>query len=172
MRALTQALALIAVAIPLLAQGPPRGSRRPAPGPSAIERYNSMPPRQRERILEKLPADRRKAFEDRVERYNRLSPGEKRRLRGQYDQFQQLPPERRDEARRVFRRFMNLPEDRQRELRTEMETLRDLAPDERRQRVESPPFMEKFSPQERRMMRDLGRTLSPPADTGSQHEIL
>jgi hypothetical protein len=131
------------------------------PGPSAIERYNSMTPGQRERLLERLPPGRRREFEDRVERYNRLSPEEKERLQDRYDRFRQLPPNRRDEARRVFGRFRQLPEERQGLIQAEIQSLTKMTPEARQDYVDSAEFREKFSPEERRIIRDLGRAFSP-----------
>lgn len=159
------AVGLVVTAGLLCAQGPPpRGPkgppRRPPPGPAAIERFNNLPPGQRERLLERLPPDRRRAFEDRVERYNRLSPEEKERLQDRYDRFRQLPPDRRDEARRVFSRFRQLPEERQALIQTEIQALGKMAPEARQDHTDSAEFREKFSPEERRIIRDLSRVFA------------
>lgn len=167
-RAVSRALLLLTCAAGLsFAQGPPRHKgppRRPPLGPSAIERYNSMTPSQRERVLERLPPDRRREFEGRVERYNSLSPEEKERLQDSYDRFRQLPPDRRDEARRVFGRFRQLPEERQGLIQAEIQGLGKMTPEARQDYVDSPEFREKFSPEERRIIRDLGRAFAPRDD--------
>ena len=155
----------------LIAQGhPPRHKppRRPPPGPAAIERFNNMSPGQRERLLERLPPDRRREFENRVERYNRLSPEEKERLQDSYDRFSQLPPDRRDEARRVFGRFRQLPEERQGLIQAEIQHLGKMTPEARQDYVDSQDFREKFSPEERRIIRDLGRAFAPREETDQQ----
>lgn len=164
------ALGLVWGAVLLMAQGPPpRGPkgpphRPPPPGPAAIERFNNLPPGQRERMLERLPPERRREFEDRVERYNRLSPEEKERLQDRYDRFRRMPPDRRDEARRVFSRFRQLPEERQALIQGEIQALGKMTPEARQEYVDSPEFREKFSPEERRILRDLSRVFAPPED--------
>lgn len=151
--------------------GPPSlGGRRPhhnGRGPAALERFNSLPPSEREQILGKMPPDRRKVLEQRIERYNQMSPQERDRLRDQLEKFRQLPPEQQDEARRVFRRFNSQPDDRQRAMRDEIDSLRKLSPDERRERMNSADFQERFSTQERRIMRDFDQAFEsdpPPQD--------
>lgn len=148
--------------------GGPRPGKRP--GPSAIEKFNSLPPDQREQMLGKMPPERRKLFEERIDRYNQMSPGEKKQLQDQFDRFRKLPPEQQEEARRVFRRFNSQPEDRQKAMRDEMDSLRKLSPEERRQKMNSADYEERFSLPERRMMRDLDKAFeeAPPHDQDDQ----
>jgi hypothetical protein len=159
---------LVAAGI-LAAQGPlrdRRGPRRPPPhsGPAAIERLNSMTPGQRARVLERLPPDRRREIENRVDQYNKLSPEEKQQLSDRYDRFQRLPPDRRDEARRVFSRFRNLPEERRSLVRNEIEAQRQMTPEARQDHLDSSAYLEKYSPEERRIIRDLSEAFSPSSD--------
>lgn len=121
-------------------------------------------------MLERLPPDRRREFEDRVDRYNRLSAEEKVRLQDSYDRFRQLPPDRRDEARRVFSRFRQLPEERQGLIQSEIQGLGKMAPQAREEYVDSQEFRDKFSPEERRIIRDLGRAFTPREDS-EPHEL-
>src|SRR5215510_4986690 len=116
-------IATVLTAAAVCAQGPrvQIGGARPGhgpnhsgrlPGPAAIERFSQMDPAEREKVLEKLPPERRKAVEDRFNRYNSMSPEQKEQVRENYLRFQKLAPEDQDRARKAFRRFNGMPEDR------------------------------------------------------------
>ncbi len=140
------------------------GARRPAaarPMPPAFERLSKMSPEQRQRVLEKLPPERKKQVEQRLEQYNKLSPEERERLREQYDVFRSLPPERQDAARRAFHRFNNLPDDRRPVVRQEFQKLRALPDDERRARMNSDEFRNKYSRNEQQLLADMTELLPP-----------
>jgi len=142
--------------------GPRHHGKGPPPNFSALDRLNRMPPRQRERMLDRLPPERRHEVERRLREFNDLPPGEREALRQRFESFQRLPPERQDEARRVFRRFSELPEDRRRAIQDEIDSINRMTPEERSKRAGSAEFREKFSPQERRLMREMWETFRPP----------
>ena len=61
------------------------------------------------RFLGNLPPDRKKQFETRLGRYERMTPEQRQRVREQYELFQGLPKERQEALRRTFRNFSELP---------------------------------------------------------------
>ncbi|MEJ7607787.1 MAG: DUF3106 domain-containing protein, partial [Bryobacteraceae bacterium] len=95
---------MLAAIVPAEAQPRRLDARREGPPPhTLLERLNNMSPEQRERMLRKLPPERRSILERRLENYNRTSPEVKRRLGAEYDNFRQLAPEKQEKARRLFR---------------------------------------------------------------------
>jgi hypothetical protein len=129
----------------------------------AVERWNQMSPEERERALEKLPPDRRKDFQDRLDRFNKLPQSEQQQLRERYQQFLQLPLAKQDQVRKEIKQFNQLPDDRRQALSKEFEQLRSLPEADRKTKLESDEYKSKFSPDERRMLRDLSSTLGAPA---------
>jgi hypothetical protein len=122
----------------------------------ALERYNSMTPDQREKFLQKLPADRRKQFEQNQRNLNKLDDNQKARLQNQYENFQQLPPERQQAARRAFRQMNQMPVERRKVIRGEAARLNRMSESDRQSHLSSEEFKGKYSPEERKMIQDLG----------------
>jgi len=58
----------------VLPKNGPLKKRQGAHRAQMIDRLSNMPPRQRERALERLPEERRKRVERNLERYNELTP--------------------------------------------------------------------------------------------------
>ena len=130
-------------------KGPPEG------GQFLLERLNRMTPEQRWRVLHRLPPQRRRLVEERLERYNSLPPEQRLRLRNRYEVFRHLPVEKQDETRKLFREFSDLPQDRRLALRREIRRLRMLGADERSARLESEQFGNRYSASEQRIIREL-----------------
>ena len=65
----------------LLAQRPPgRGGSLAGPSKrTPLERWMQLSPEQRERALKELPPERRKVFQERMDRFNRLPKEEQER---------------------------------------------------------------------------------------------
>jgi len=81
---------------------------RPGPGgrpTGPVDRFNRLSPSERREVLEKLPPERREVMERRLERWRNTPPAERRRLEGSYARFQEMSPERQEEVRTLFRRF-------------------------------------------------------------------
>ena len=134
---------------------------------TVLDRLERMSPEERRRALEKLPPQRRRQIEQRLERYNAMPPEQRERLRRQLSLFRSLPPERQEQTRQLFRRFTELPEDRQREIRRAARALRGLDEDRRKRRLESPAFRNRFSPEEQQLVREL---LQLPLDAEPTNE--
>jgi hypothetical protein len=159
-------------------RGPGRGGPGGRPGPlgrpgagrplgppiNAIDQWNSMSPKQRERALQKLPPERQKRIREQIDRFNSLPPEERERLRARYQRFSALPPETQDNMRREMRKFRDLPPERRSALGREMRRLREMPEADRQARVDSEEFRSRYSPEEREMLQDLSENLPPPPE--------
>jgi hypothetical protein len=126
-----------------------------APPANPIDRWNRMPPEERERELAKLPPARARLIRQRIARYNQMRPEEQKALRDRYETFSHLPPDRQQIVRDRLREFHQLPKARQPLVHREVERLR-LMPEGRRQaRMNGDEFRGQFSPQEQQIIRDL-----------------
>ena len=149
----------------ILAAGMAGQAPVPRPKPDAfgvLDRFERMPPEQRQRFLARLPADRKQQFETRLTRYRRMTPAQRQQLREQYDLFQDLPRERQDELRRSFRLLNELPDDRRGLLRRECFELRRMPEPDRRARLASDEFRGRYSVSEQQLLGDLAGLLPPP----------
>jgi hypothetical protein len=127
--------------------------------PFAFERFSRMSPEQRERMLDRLPPDRRAAVKERIQRFNDLPPDAKKRLGAQFDHFRQLPPEQQDVVRKTFREFKELPRERRAEIRRELHKLRRISSPERQARLASEEFRRKFNSGEQNILETLSHLL-------------
>lgn len=66
------------------------------------------------------------------QRWQRLSPKERARLKERYEDYQKLPTEERERLRRNFERFRSLPPEEKEHLRKRYRFWRSLPPEERR----------------------------------------
>jgi hypothetical protein len=120
-----------------------------------------MSPEQRDRMLSKLPPERKATVERRLERYNNLPPDAKKRLSDEYDQFQKLAPEKQEAVRKMFREFNELPQDRRPQVRRELNQLRRMSAEDRQARLSSEEFRNNFDSNERRLLETLSDALVP-----------
>ena len=122
-----------------------------------IERFQKMPPVERQQELAKLPADRRDKLERQLQHYDQLTPVQKERL----DWFNQLPPERQTQFRKAFQKFQAEPQDRRQAMRKELQKLKNLPEDERKARLASPDFQTRYSKNEQGLLADMAGPLPP-----------
>lgn len=151
-------LALALAATPASAQirkGIPKVKQNKKKQARMVDRFNQMSPTEREKLLKKLPEERRKQLEANRQKYERLDAGEKARLNGQYDTFQQLPPERQRAARQAFRSMNQLPQERKTVVRREVNQLRRLPEAERKTKISSEDFKAKYSADEQKVIEEL-----------------
>lgn len=125
----------------------------------ALERYNAMTPEQRQKFLDRLPAERRKQFQEYQQNLNGLNADQRTRLQNQYENFQQLPPEKQQAARKAFRDMNQLPVERRHTVRGEAARLNRMSGSDRQTFLSSEEFKAKYSPQERRMIQELGNLI-------------
>jgi hypothetical protein len=121
-----------------------------------------MTPEQRNRILERLPPERRKQVQERLQQYDQLPPQERETLRRRLEMFAQLPPQQQEAARKLFGRFNKLPEDRRKLVGEEFRQLRLMDDPDRRARINSDEFRSKYTLAEQQLLQDLSSLLAAP----------
>jgi uncharacterized protein DUF3106 len=137
------------------------GPGRPAPNPiTAVDRWNAMNPKQRERLLTKMPPERQKQFLDKVEKFNALPKEEQQLARERYERLTNLPPDQQQVVRRDIARLGNLPPARRQAMNQEFLKLRKMSESERSTYLASPEFRDKFYPAEQQMIENLTQVLA------------
>src|SRR5712664_896702 len=66
-----------------------------------VDKWNRMPPAERDKALAKLPPGQRDKIQQQLNRYNNLTPQQ----RGQLQKFNQLPAEKQNQLRRLFSQY-------------------------------------------------------------------
>ncbi len=122
--------------------------------PSPLERYERMTPQQRRRMLDRMPADRRAEFERRMERLRATDPRTRDRMRRDYERMQRMSPEEREQARKAVRAIADLPLERRREVGGAVQTLRRMSPERRAEAMNSSRFTLRFNEDEQQMVRE------------------
>jgi hypothetical protein len=141
----------------------PRGSPRlGAPG-NPVERLMAMPPEQRERVLEKLPATQQANLRQRLEKFDKLPPAERERLNRMWNTFNSLPAEKQALVRRQMLAFNNLPDARREALAPVLQRLRRMPEEERHALLGSEEFKSRFEPAEWEMLSDISQNFPIPA---------
>lgn len=121
----------------------------------AFERWRHLTPEQRQKVLEKLPPERRRRLQEQFDRLDHMPEPQRRRLEQRYERFRSLPPEQQERIREVYRHIRELPEDRRRMVHREYRYLATLPENERQARMQSEEFRNQFSTEERGMLNDL-----------------
>ena len=124
---------------------------------TALEKWNRMTQAERQRAMAKMPPERRRQLQQKLQQYRNLPPQEKQQLQDRYQAFSQLPPEQQNHARAVFRQFNSLPEDRRPMVRKEFEELRSMPPADQAARMNTESFRSRYTPAEQHMLQDLTR---------------
>lgn len=141
----------------------PAFSQRPKPpGIGLIERLNNMSSGERRKMLDKMPPERRKALETRIDHLNQIAPELREKLKKDYEQFQQLPAERQEAARQTLRQIGDLPADRRPMVRGAINNLRNQPTDLQGRRMASRAFQNRFSDDERKLIKDALNILPSP----------
>jgi hypothetical protein len=125
-----------------------------------IERFDRMSPDQRRRALDKLPPERRERIEQGLAQYRGMNAANRERLRN----FENMPPEQRDQMRLNFRRMQELTPPRRALVRRELLALRGLTPEERETRMQTQAFRNRFEPGEQSLIRDTVVNFPPEFD--------
>jgi len=142
----------------------PKGGGAPrlgAPG-NPVERLMAMPPEQRERVLEKLPASQQANLRQRLERFDKLPPAERARLNQMWSTFNNLSPETQAVVTRQMQAFNALPDERRQALAPVLQRLRRMPEDERHALLGSEEFKSKFSVSEWQMLSDISQNFPLP----------
>ena len=146
---------------PALAQGRRAGPRLKNPrigekGPrTPIQEFETMPPEEQQRALNRLPPAQRQKLQERLARVNQLPEGQRRALTNLYNRLHQLPPDRQNSVRKAINRLSEQAPGRQQAIREELRGMAALPPQQRRERLESPEFRSRFSKKEQEVLRDM-----------------
>jgi predicted DNA-binding WGR domain protein len=134
---------------------------RPGPknGKTPIDEFLRMSPAEQQQALNRLPPEKRRRLEERLERFNQLPRGQQQTLRNMYDRLNQLPPERQQAVRKSLNQFSQQPPERRQAMRQELRSMAPLDPQEREGRMASAEFQERFSEKEQRIVRDMSGLL-------------
>lgn len=128
--------------------------------PDAVDRFSRLTPSERREALGKLPPERRKMMERRLEEWANTPPEERRRLGGSYARFQEMTPEKQQEVRQLFRRFSETFEpDRRPKAQNAIRLLKKADPEERKGVLGSRPFQKNFSEDERQLIEQMANEL-------------
>jgi hypothetical protein len=134
-----------------------------------LDRISRMAPEDRQRLLSRLPADRRRRMEANLRRLESMPPERRDMIAQRLRQFEQMTPERQDRLRSLTREMSNLPQDRRSLLRQEFVRLQRMSDEDRLDYVESPRFRDRFSERERELLVDLADTAPPPPPPPSRN---
>lgn len=132
-----------------------RGARTP------IEEFETMPPEQRQKALNRLPPEQRQKLQERLDRFNQLPPERQQALKNLYNRLHELPPDRQNAVRQSINKFSQMPPERQQAIRSELRNMADIPPDQRKAYVSTPEFRGKFNKKEQEVVRDMSEVLPP-----------
>ena len=143
-------------------QSAPRMGRANNPGPrTPIDEFETMPPAQRQRALDRLPPEQRQKLQERLDRFNRLPAEQQQALKNLYNKLHELPPQRQDAVRKSITKFSQESPQRQQAIREELRNMAAMSPEERQSYVSNPEFRSKFNKKEQEIVRDLSDVLPP-----------
>ena len=146
------------LALSAFAQAP---KTKPA-GANLVNRLYRMSPAERSRMFEKMPPERRKVLEARIEHLNQIGPEAREKLNREYALFQQLPPERQLAARQTMRQIAELSDTRRPMVRGAIRNLFKQPTEVQGRRMASKAFQERFNDDERKLIKDALNTLPQP----------
>ena len=178
LRGSTMALAALGLSlslgVPAMAQRGARGGARGAArggvrGPRAqggakqkktpIEEFETLPPDQQQKALNRLPPEQRQQLEERLRRFNALPPEQQQTLKTLYNRLHQLPPQRQEAVRKAINKFSQEPPIRQQAMRDELRKMGSLSQDQRQTEMSSPDFRSRFNKKEQDTLRDMSPLL-------------
>ena len=157
--------------VPALAQRGARGGAARAPhGTRAepgvnqqktpIDEFETLPPAEQQKALDRLPPAERRKLEERLQRFNALPPQQQQTLKTLYNRLHQLRPERQEAVRKAINRFSQQPADRQQAMRDGLRNVAALPAGQRQTYLNSPEFHSQFSKKEQDILRDMSPLLA------------
>lgn len=130
------------------------------PGPDVVERFSRLTPSERREAIGKLPPERRKMMERRLEEWANTPAEERRRLEGTYARFQEMTPEKQQEIRQLFRRFSEtFAPDRRPKAQNAIRLLKRADSEERQRFTGSRRYQENFNEDERKLIEQMANDL-------------
>ena len=143
--------------------GVPKGQTRLASPDNPIDRLLRMSPEQRERAIEKFPAQQQANFRKRFENFDKQTEAQKQRLLQQKDEFWSLPADKQKLVRDQMNAFNALPEDRREAVKKAYVRLSHETPENRNAILLRPEFRDRFTPAELQMLTVLPQYWPAPA---------
>jgi hypothetical protein len=140
-------------------QGQSRGATADRLAQTPIEEFETMPPEEQRKALNRLPPDQRQRLQERLQRFNQLPPEQQRALKDLYNRLHQLRPERQDAVRKSLNKFSQEPAERQQAMRQELRSMASMSAGERKTRASTPEFRRKFSKKDQDIIRDMSEVL-------------
>ena len=144
---------------PAMRAGAPRQNAPRINNPGPAQRLLQMTPEERERALEKLPAQRQEQIRRQLEKLDSLPKAEKEHIARQARGLDSLSPPQRKVVTQQLAAFNHLPEDRIRPVRGELVKLMKMPEEQRNARINSDEFKKRYSPEEQGILRDLSANL-------------
>lgn len=138
---------------------PERLPKTPKSTRTPLDEFQRMSPQERQKALDKLPADRAEKLRKQLQEYSKLTPEQQAVAKEQLQMFHNLPPERQQAMRKVFNQFLRQPSDRQQAMRQELNQLRDMPEADRQARLASPDLKSRFSKNEHKMLEEMSGLL-------------
>jgi len=137
----------------------PHGSRSDTGEKTPIEEFETLPPDQQQKALNRLPPAQRQKLQERLQRFNALPPQQQQALKTLYNRLHQLPPQRQEAVRKAINKFSQAPANRQQAMRDELRSVAALPPKGRQAHLNSPEFRSQFTKKEQDILRDMSPLL-------------
>ena len=137
------------------------GPRINNPGSPAARLYR-MTPEERERALERLPAQRQEAIRRQLQYFDSLPKDQQEVMLSRTERFAALPPEKKRAFMQQMQTLNRLPKERHQMVGAVLRRLQSLPDAQREVIFNSPQFQNGFTPEEQQMIRDLSEVMLPP----------
>ena len=108
----------------------------------ARERWQSLSPEQK------------RQYRERMQRWKRLTPEQKERIKNRYEKFKKLPPEKQAQIRKNWRRYKRLDDDQRRVVREKYKRWKNLSEAQKQQIRERRRRYKKMTPEQRRRLQE------------------
>lgn len=137
---------------------PPNAPRATAPRPNVEtngNRPSASPPNTQDRWRSMSPADRQRVLQN-EDRLRRMTPAQQQVLRDRAQVWNRMTPGQRDHVRNdVLPRWREMPPDRKQAIRSRLRVLQNMPESARNQRLSDPNFTRGMSDEDRSTLRDL-----------------
>jgi hypothetical protein len=138
-----------------------KGPRITNPGSQAARLFRATP-EQRERVLEKLPANRQVQMRRELAWFDGLPKDQQDQVIRRSERWTALTPEKQQAVQRQMQALNRLPQERTRAVRQALLRLQNLPDDERAEILSRERFRSQFSAEELQIITDLAAVMPPP----------
>lgn len=144
----------------------PPAPANPAPAPQhrpgeQIDRLMKMSTQERQKVLAKVPPERRQNIEKRLGELQKLPPATVARIRTRQELLNSFPPQRQNQIKRSVKQFLDMPEERRGTINQELQRMTPLPDDDRRAYMNTEEFRNRYTANEQQMMLNL-IAITPP----------